>query len=137
VDFLMGLKAKFQNKHITLIMTTILPSLPRTIAALACLALSTQATAQKVFEVPFSSSADVKVFVVDHVSSADLKVYKVSFASSAGTNDGKWFFTEFASSADKKIHFVGFASSADVKIFYVNFASSAGWINTSKKSYFD
>ena len=130
------IKVIFVNLFITLTMITI-PSVSRSLLAVTCLLLSFQTYAQRVFEVEYASSADVKVCVVDYESSADLKVYKVSYASSAGSNDGRWFFTEYASSAQKKIYFVSYHSSADVKIFYVDYASSAGWINTSKKSYFD
>ena len=58
---------------------------------------------QAVYNVEYSSQADVKVYVVEYQSQADLLVYKVDYKSQADGNKGLWFFTDYASQADKTI----------------------------------
>ena len=89
--------------------------------------------AQKVFDTPSESRADVKVFVVDKDYRADLIVYATNTASRANGNKGIWFIEHTESRANKKICFVNSESRADLKVFFTNTESRAGWRNQDKK----
>ena len=87
---------------------------------------------QRIFEVKYSSQADLKIFVVEYESQCDLKVFFVKYESQA-KEDGLWYNVSYESQTDKTIFFVDYESQADLKIFYVQYESQAGWRNLEKK----
>ena len=62
--------------------------------AIAMMAASHGAYAQKIYSCNSRYDADIKIFVVDSRYDADLLVYKVDSRYDTDGNQGRWFFVD-------------------------------------------